>query len=155
MRISRIVVLAAVGALIGCGGGGDNDGGGNPGSASSTGGGLVGTWRATRAEYVSATNSALKVEIVAQGSNLTLALEASTFVLTITDPGEAPNVTNGTWRSSSDTMTLTPAGMPFSWQFDMNLSGNTLTLTGAAVEFDFNADGALEQAGLSLTLVRQ
>jgi hypothetical protein len=95
------------------------------------------------------------VDTVAQGSSLTLALEVSSFVLTITDPGEAPNVTNGTWRSSSDTLTLTPAGMPFSWQFDMNLNGNTLTLTGAGVEFDFNADGVFEQARLNLTLVRQ
>ena len=45
-------------------------------------------------------------------------------------------------------MTLTPAGMPFSWVFDMELNGNTLTLTGGSVEFDFNADGAFEQARL-------
>lgn len=153
MRIPPIAALAVLGALVGCGGG--DGGGSNPASASATGGGLTGTWRATRAEYVSASNSSLRVDIVTQGSNLILALEASSFVLTITDPGEAPNVTNGTWRSSSDTLTLSPAGMPFSWQFDMNLSGNTLTLTGGAVEFDFNADGAFEQARLNLTLARQ
>jgi hypothetical protein len=155
MRISRIALLAVVGALVGCGGGDGGGSGGNPAGASATGGGLTGTWRATRAEYVSASNSSLRVDTVAQGSSLTLALEASSFVLTISDPGEAAGVTNGTWRSSSDTLTLSPAGMPFSWQFDMNLSGNTLTLTGGAVEFDFNADGAFEQARLNLTLVRQ
>jgi hypothetical protein len=153
MRISAVTAFAIVGALTGCGGG--DGGGSSPAGASATGGGLTGTWRATRAEYTSASNSNLRVDTVAQGSSLTLALEVSSFVLTITDPGEAPNVTNGTWRSSSDTLTLTPAGMPFSWQFDMNLNGNTLTLTGAGVEFDFNADGVFEQARLNLTLVRQ
>jgi hypothetical protein len=154
MHKTRIVLLALLGALTSCCGGSDA-GGTNPSGASSTGGGILGTWRATRAEYTSATNSALRVDIVGQGSSLTLALEATSFVLTITDPGEAPNVTNGSWRSSSDTITLTPANMPFSWQFDMNLGGNTLTLTGGSVEFDFNADGAYEQARLNLTLVRQ
>ena len=86
MRISPIAVLAIVGALIGCGGGGDG-GGGSPAGASATGGGLIGTWRATRAEYVSASNSSLRVDTVAQGSSLTLALEASSFALTITRPG--------------------------------------------------------------------
>ena len=104
---------------------------------------------------MAAAASSLRVDVVAQGTKLVLALTAGSFALTITDPGESPQVTNGSWTSSRDTMTLTPSGMPFSWVFDMNLSGNTLTLTGGSVEFDFNADGALEQAKLNLTLARQ
>ena len=86
--------------------------------------------------------------MVAQGTSLTLVLDSSSFVLTITDPGHTPRVTTGSWTSSRDTMTLTPSGVSFSWVFDMNLSGSTLTLTGGSVEFDFNADGSYEQAQL-------
>lgn len=148
MQTSRILVLAVAAALAGCGG---SD---NPSGSSSTDGGLLATWHATRAQYTSVANPGLSVDTVAQGSSLTLTLDATTFVLTITDPGEAPQVTNGTWTSTRDTITLTPAGMSFSWQFDMSLNGNTLTMTGGSVEFDFNADDSFEQARLDLTLSR-
>jgi len=155
MRIFRIALVAVAGALVACGGGGSDGAGGSPTGSSAAGGGLSGTWRATRAEYASAMNSSLRVEVVAQGTSLTLVLDAASFVLTITDPGHTPRVTTGSWTSSRDTMTLKPSGVSFSWVFDMNLNGNTLTLTGGSVEFDFNADGSYEQAKLNLTLVRQ
>jgi len=154
MHTFRIALVAVAGALVACGGGSDGAGS-SPTGSSATGGGLVGTWRATRAEYASATNSSLRVEVVAQGTSLTLVLDSGSFVLTITDPGHTPRVTTGSWTSSRDTMTLAPSGVSFSWVFDMNLSGSTLTLTGGSVEFDFNADGSYEQAKLNLTLVRQ
>jgi len=109
--------------------------------------GLSGTWKATKAEYVSAADSSKKVDIVAQGSTLTLVLETGSFTLTITDPGEAPSVTTGTWTSSSDTLTLAPSGTSFTWMFNMTQSGNNLTLSGGHVQFDFS--GALEEAILN------
>jgi hypothetical protein len=154
VRIYHVAAVAMASAFAACGGG-SNGGSSSPTSPGASGGGLAGTWRATRAEYVSATNSSLRVDVVAQGTTVNLALTTNTFTLTITDPGQSPKVTNGGWTSSRDTMTLTPAGMPFSWVFDMELNGNTLTLTGGSVEFDFNADGAFEQARLNLTLARQ
>jgi len=117
--------------------------------------GLEGNWRATKAEFVSAANSSKRVDVVAQGTVVTLALTGSSFVYTIADPGKPPNVTNGTWTSSRDTMALKPNGVTWSWQFDMTQSGNSLTLNGASVEFDFAANGVFEQAKLSMALVRQ
>ncbi len=101
------------------------------------------------------TTSSKRVDVVASGTTVTLALTGSSFVFTMTDPGQTPNATNGTWTSSKDTMALTPAGMSWSWQFDMNQNGNNLTLNGASVEFDFAANGYREQAKLYMTLVRQ
>ena len=96
-----------------------------------------------------------RVDVVAKGTTVTLALTGSDFALTMTDPGLPAKVTSGTWTSSSDTMSLKPAGMTWSWQFDMSQSGNNLTLNGASVEFDFAANGVMEQAKLYMTLVRQ
>ena len=116
--------------------------------------GLTGTWQATKAEYVSVANPSTKVDIVAQGSTVTLVLDTSTFTLTITDPGKAPKVTTGTWTSTTDTMTLEPSGMSGGWTFDMTLSGNTLTLSGANVLFDFGGTGTVQDAKLNLVLTR-
>jgi hypothetical protein len=154
---ATLVVVASVAA--GCGG--DSGSGGSSSSPSSPSGttttqtGLEGNWLATKAEFVSSANASKRVDVVAKGTKVTLALTGSSFVLTMTDPGVAPKVTNGTWTASRDTMTLTPAGMSWSWQFDMTQSGNNLTLNGASVEFDFAANGAMEQAKLYMTLVRQ
>ena len=154
------LVVVATGAA-GCGGDSDN---GSSASGSSPAGpsttptvatGLEGSWRATKAEFVSAANSSKRVDVVAQGTTVTLVLSGSNFTYTITDPGKTPNVTSGTWTSSRDTMSLKPNGVTWSWQFDMTQSGNNLTLNGASVEFDFAANGVFEQAKLYLTLVRQ
>ena len=157
---TAFVVVAVVAA--GCGGdggsgGSTSSGGSSPTSPSSTPApqGLQGTWKATKAEFVSVASSSKRVDVVAKGTTVTLALTGSDFALTMTDPGLPAKVTSGTWTSSSDTMSLKPAGMTWSWQFDMSQSGNNLTLNGASVEFDFAANGVMEQAKLYMTLVRQ
>ena len=157
-----LVVVATIAA--GCGGSDSSSGGSaspsspsNPSNPSSpsTPQGLQGTWKATKAEFVSVASSSKRVDVVAQGTVVTLALTGSNFTLTMADSGQAPRVTNGTWTSTNDTMSLKPAGMTWSWQFDMSQSGNNLTLNGASVEFDFAANGVNEQARLYMTLVRQ
>jgi hypothetical protein len=156
---ATLVVVATLAA--GCGGDSDNgssSSGSSPTSPSTTAPtatGLEGSWRATKAEFVSAANSSKRVDVVAQGTTVALVLSGGNFTYTITDPGKTPNVTNGTWTASRDTMALKPSGMTWSWQFDMTQSGNNLTLSGASVEFDFAANGVFEQAKLYLTLVRQ
>jgi hypothetical protein len=115
---------------------------------------LIGTWQATEAEYVSVANSNIKVDIVAQGSTLRLVLNASTYVLTITDPGMSPEVTNGTWSKTIDTLTLTPSGGSSKSVFDMSLSSDMLTLIGGGAWFDFTT-GNFEDAKLNLVLDRQ
>jgi len=159
-RFAALVVVAAIAAN--CGGDGGSSGSSSGGSSSPTSPsgstspqGLEGTWKATKAEFVSAANSSKRTDVVAQGTTVTLALTGSSFVYTIADPGKPPNVTSGTWTSSRDTMALKPNGVTWSWQFDMTQSGNNLTLNGASVEFDFAANGVFEQAKLYMALVRQ
>jgi hypothetical protein len=116
---------------------------------------LTGTWGATKAEYVSAADPSITYDVVAQGGTATLVLTSNTFTLTIAKAGAAPQITNGSYTSTSDLMTLTPAGMSFTWVFEMSLSGDNLILNGANVEFDFNGDRTNEPAKLNLALVRQ
>lgn len=116
---------------------------------------FVGTWNATKAEFVSIANPTTKQDIVAGGSTLTLVLSTSTFVFTITDPGQAPKVATGTWSASSDTFTLTwSTGFNGESQFDFVLDVDHLTLTGGHLPFDFTV-GNFEEALLNLILVRQ
>jgi hypothetical protein len=161
--MAALVVVAVVAAACGGGGSssssssssssGDSSSPSSPSGSSSSG--LEGSWKATSAVFVSTANSSKRTDVVAQGAVVTLALTGSTFALTFTYPDKAPNVTNGTWTSSKDTMSLKPTGMSWAWQFDMNQSGNTLSLSGASFEFDFSGTGVAEQAKLSMTLARQ
>jgi hypothetical protein len=128
----------------------------SPTGPGSTPQGLAGTWKATRAEFVSQSNSSVRADVVTQGTTVVLALQsAGTYTFTLTDPGQSPNATNGTWGAGTDVLTLKPAGMSFNIQFDMTQSGNNLTLNGGHVQFDFGADGSLEEAILNMALVRQ
>jgi hypothetical protein len=138
-----LLAIAAVGALA-CGG--DQSG---PSVAS-----LVGTWRATKAEVVSAANPSTKVDLVAMGGTVRLVLtDAKTFTLTSTMPGAADDVTTGTWTSSIDMLRL--AYGYGSWECDMTLTGNSLSLGGADTDYDFNGDDVDEPAKWYLTLVRE
>jgi hypothetical protein len=116
---------------------------------------LTGTWKATKAEYVNVANSSIKVDIVSQGSTVTLVLEASTYTFTTSDARVQPSIASGSWSSSKDTLTLKPTGASFTIIFDMALNGSTLTLNGGGVMFDFNADGNFVDATLNMVLARQ
>jgi hypothetical protein len=116
---------------------------------------FIGTWHATKAEFVSAADPNTKVDIVAGGSTVTLVLDNTSAVLTITDPGEDPVVYSATWSASSDILTLTwTSGLNGEAQFDYALNGDNLTMEGGHVPFDFT-EGDLEEAILNLILVRQ
>ncbi len=116
---------------------------------------LVGTWNATKAEFVKAADTNTKVDIVTQGSTVSLVMSSSTFTLTITDPGESPVVSTGTWSSSTDVLTLTwSSGYVGEAQFDMALVGSTLTLEGGHLPHEFTP-GNPEEAILNLTLAKQ
>jgi hypothetical protein len=145
----RIVIAAFVVAVVlasACGG--------KDSPAAPTAQTLDGTWRATKAEFVSVANSSRRVDVITQGTTVVLAFAGSNYTFTQTDPGKSPQVQTGTWSASVDMMTLRPTGVTWSLQFDMTFSGNNLTLNGASVEFDFAANGVNEQAKLNLTLVR-
>ncbi len=116
--------------------------------------GLKGTWRATLAEFTSLANSSTKTNIIAAGSTVTLVLNETTAVLTITDPGESPSVYTANWSSSIDVLTLTwTNGWNGEMQFDYLLNGNTLTLEGGHMPFDFTP-GNPEEAILNMELTR-
>jgi len=159
VRIGIAVLLACALAGTGCGGDGGSAAGDSSTPASPSGSpanqGLEGTWLATSAVFTSASNPAKRTDVVAQGTAVKLELTTTGFALSYTDTGQAPKVTNGTWSSTKDVLLLKPAGVSWSWEFDMNQSGNSLSLSGASVEFDFAANGVTEQAKLSMTLVRQ
>lgn len=116
---------------------------------------FVGTWDATKAEFVSDANPATSVDIITQGGTLALVLNASTFTMTIKESGKPDRVGNGTWSSSIDTMTFTwSSGMSGESQFDFILSGSRLTLEGGHMSHDF-VPGNFEEAIVNLILVRQ
>jgi hypothetical protein len=149
-------VLLVIAATIAASCGGDSGGSGGTPASPSTVATLVGTWKATKAEYVSTANSSVRVEVVAQGTTLTLTLEsAGTYTERIVDPGQEGQTTTGTWSATQDIMTLKPTGVTWDIQFDMTLSGTTLTLNGGHVSFDVNGDGRDEETLANLTLVKQ
>jgi hypothetical protein len=151
MRALPVVLLAAAALNGGCGG---NDSGFS--SASQAAETLVGSWRATKAEYTNRSNASQKVDIVARGSIVTLVLEAGgAFRLTIVDPGQAGNVVSGSWTASRDVLTIRVAGQNGESQFDMALSASTLALTGGHQLFDVNDDGTGEECVLDMALSRQ
>ncbi len=137
--------ILASAALVACS---SSSSGPNPSS-------LTGTWTATKMEFVKVGTSATAVDLVANGATVTLQMMAShDYTLTVRMPGQADEVTSGTWSSSSDVLTMTMAGISGERQFDMNLSGNTITLSGANVDFDFNDDGIDEPAKLNMVLTK-
>lgn len=140
---SLIVMLVAALAAA-CGGGGS-------GAAPAE---LVGSWGATRLEFVSAAAPTTRVEVIAQGASLTVVLsEGGTFEETLQVPGEPDEDRSGAWSASSDILTLTYSPTS-SMQFGYTLAGDTLTLGGADGEFDFDDDGSDEAAKVNVTLTR-
>lgn len=75
------------------------------------------------------------------------------FTLTVLVPGEAPDITAGSWTLQGTTLTVSAGGEEL--VFTVALSGNNLSLTGATVPFDFNGDDIDEPATADLALVRQ
>ncbi len=118
---------------------------------------LADTWDATVIQLVSVANPGTSVELIAQGGNGRLVLQANgDFGLSVGSPGEPTEFGNGTWSSTTDVLTLYfgDGDIAGTWQFDFHLSGNTLQLTGADAEYDFDDNGTEDPAKLNLTLVR-
>jgi hypothetical protein len=116
---------------------------------------FIGTWDATKAEFTSVANPTTKVDIIPEGWTLVLVFNASTFTMTIQEPGAAAWVGSGTWSNSMDTMTLTwTSGSSGESQFDFVLDGDHLTLEGGHMPFEFTA-GNHEEAILNLNLTKR
>ena len=153
-KFSRILLILALAGAASCGG--DDEGSSGSPASPSTVNALAASWKATRAEFVSAANSGVRVEVCALGTSLTLTLESGgTYTQKIVDPGQGGQTTTGTWSASKDVLTLKPSNITGEIQFDMTLSGSTLTLNGGHVLFDVNGDGRDDEALAYLTLARQ
>ncbi len=115
---------------------------------------LVGRWTATQYQYASVPPGTT-MDVVAYGGTATLEFQQDgDFELVVSPPGVLSVTTYGYWELSRDLMSLTPQGMPFSWEFDVALNNGVLSLRGAAVEFDFDDDDVPEAARLDMLLVK-
>jgi len=115
---------------------------------------VYGQWTAVEFKYQSVPPETT-VDIVAFGGTATLDLQQDgDFVLTVSPVGELSTTTYGFWELSRDMMSLTPQGMPFSWEFDVALNNGLLSLRGASVEYDFDHDQAPEDATLDMLLTK-
>jgi hypothetical protein len=115
---------------------------------------LHGSWNATKLEFTLKSDPSVKTDVIRVGGSFVLVLEETgSYTSTMTRPNlEAPRVATGAWVASGDMLTLTPADMPFSNQFDMHLSRNVLTLTGGDVQYDFVGHDVWEEAELDMVL---
>jgi hypothetical protein len=124
---------------------------------------IVGTWRATRAEYYSRQNSSLRVDGIAQGQGIGVVFESTTCSWNFDFPGVPTTIRTGNWRfetidrEQNVRVTWTSGGSGDSL-YRYSLSGNTLTLTHASGEYyDYTGNGfsADDDSGVILTLARQ
>ena len=117
---------------------------------------LVGTWDATVIQLTSVANPGTIEELISQGANGSLVLQADGgFGLSVGIPGEPTEFGNGDW-GATDVLTLEfgDGDIQGTWQFDFVLNGNTLQLTGADTEWDFDDNGTEDPAKLDLTMIR-
>jgi hypothetical protein len=100
---------------------------------------ILGTWIATSARYVSVSDPGTSVDLVAQGSTVTLVIQEPAFNLSIQTQGQNPVVYIGTWTQSGDGMEFTPNGAMAPWVFTVIQGQGTLSLGGAHVTYDFGS----------------
>ena len=125
-------IMAA--ALLAVGGCGSPSGATLPGEDT-----LTGTWIATSAIYVSVADPNKSVDLVAQGSTVTLVMGDPAFNLSIQTPGQNPIVYVGTWAQTYNGLEFTPQGATSPWVFSAALGYQTLSLGGAHVTHDFGS----------------
>jgi hypothetical protein len=127
---------------------------------------IVGTWRATKAEFYSRQNSSLRVDAIGQGRKIGVVFESSTCTWTFEYefPGQPTLVRTGNWKLESIDgeqhlrVTWTSGEPRGDILYKNSLSGNLLTLTHTSGEYyDYTGNGpsAEDDSGLILTLARQ
>lgn len=104
-------------------------------------------WHLTSCEYRHETNSAVHVDLVAQGWTIDLYInDNGMFLYAWTPPGGSQESYGGTWAVDGQAVVLTREGSGFSWEFIAQVKEESMTLTGAHAEWDFDADGTPEPA---------
>ena len=147
MRLAGKLVLAGVIGSIGAGCGSDSTGAnGLPN--------IVGTWHASSAVVTSVANPATSSNLIALGASLQVVFNANlTYTSTVTIPGQAADVSNGTYVETATTLSLHDAVNPADVvTFSLAVNGAALVLTGGSpFTFDFGAGDV--PARFDLTLV--
>ncbi len=116
---------------------------------------LVGSWNASKFEFVNNANSSQRFDFIAQGATLTLTVAAGgAYSVVATDPGQPPDTTSGTIAINGNSITISESGQGSPTTFSFTLSGNTLTLTDTDETFDFDDDGTDESATLTIVFQR-
>ena len=114
---------------------------------------LAGTWTAASLEFTSVEHPELTADLVDEGANLSLLLDAEGgFTLTFTFPQAEDEVDTGTYEVEGSSLTLSDSIELTGDVYDVSRNGDTMTLTIADV-FDF-VEGTEEAATLVITLTR-
>lgn len=115
---------------------------------------IVGTWHATTAVVTSVANPSTSANLIALGATLQIVFSANlTYNSTINLPGNAPEVSTGTYVETATQLTLHDASSSGDIvTFSLAQSGGTLLLTGGT-PFTFNFGSGDVPAKFDLTLV--
>ncbi len=114
----------------------------------------IGTYDATKAEFVSVANPNLWADLVAQGWTVVLEINANTLTIRFQPTGDPALSATGTWSASADVLTVNwTSGFSGESEFAyvFNTNGSRLTLTGGHVSGEI-AFGYPEEAILNLIL---
>lgn len=104
-------------------------------------------WHLTLCEYRHETNSALRVDLVADGCTVDLFInDNGMFLYACTPPGGSQETWGGTWTVDGETVNLTREGFGFAWAFTAEVREESMTMRGAHAEYDFGSDGTPEPA---------
>lgn len=117
---------------------------------------IAGSWIATSAVFdIAGTGPSQRIDVVEEGGTVTLVIQNNgRFTLTVTQVGEAPEVTTGRLGFDEDLLVVSYDDDPDEFEFfGSQFSGNNLSIQGPA-EFDFDGDGTDDPARVSLDLVR-
>lgn len=116
---------------------------------------LVGTWNATKVEFVSTADATVTFDLIANGLMLSTTINSDgTYSGSFTLAGQPPDSFSGTMTVQGTTLVFTePGEQPDTAAF--TLEGNTLTITDTNEKFDFDFDGIEEDATVTTVMVRQ
>lgn len=114
---------------------------------------LAGTWNATQFQFTNTADPTQTVDVIALGVTFTIVVSANgDYAATMQEPGELPEVEEGTVSIVGDVITVSESGQGSPTPFSAVRSGNTLTLTNTDEEYDFDEDGGEEPASLRIVL---
>ena len=116
---------------------------------------LLGTWSATRWQYVSRDEPSRSLDVVcdARGA-VTLSLSAGTYVVTHDIAGDGTQTQGGMCEMIDGRLQLTADGADRADVVRYRVSGETLSLRCDESAWDFNGDGREEAAAFVAVLVR-